>query len=602
LVLLVGAVVGVTFGFSAAVNQDDARARLLDELNFEMTQPDRSLAVSTTFEPTALVLLQGGRAPRVEKEPVRLEPIDDVETKQALERMLAAWREFVRAPDDPRAHEAKSATQFSLAEATRLVGLRRADGIGMVRGMYATLFLSSFLFLLFGLWFMQQSVVAPVEDLDRIAQRIAEGDFDTPVALGGQGEFFDLARSFETMRRELQRSRDQVTRWTRDLEAHVAERTQQISALSEVIAAASRSLELDTVLRTALEQALKVIGAETGALWLKNDEAHNLQLVAFHALPIQMREELRVMNLGDGVTGRAAETGQTIVLEDVTQSPGPMKAVSIREGMRSVVAVPIRLRDRVVGVLDVMARQPRAFTPEEIALLTSIGQQIGIAVDSLRLMQSAQQQARQVAALMERERIGIELHDGLLQTLGYLYLKTDQLEAQAAAVGLHKIAEQLTAQRELIGQVSHDVRRFIADLREPPGPRRVSLQTALGEMVESFTRENSLQVQLDLQARVVLLDAERCEHLVRIAREALINAAQHGKARRAVVRLTWQDERAELGIQDDGDGFDPAQLSADEREHFGLSIMHARAARIGGALQVESQPGQGARVYVGFEI
>ncbi|MEW5718911.1 MAG: GAF domain-containing protein [Chloroflexota bacterium] len=613
LVLLVGAVVGVTFGFSEAVARDGERVHLLDALNLEMAQSDQALAASATFEPTARALLDGGVARRGETEPVRVEPIEDAETKQSLEKMLAAWREFLRAhaqaqraPADAvlfaRVRDARAAAQTNLTEVTRLIGLRRADGIGMVRGMYATLFLSSLLFLLFGLWFMQQSVVTPVEDLDRIAHRIAAGDFDTPVALGGQGEFLDLTRSFETMRRELQRSRDQMTRWTRDLEAHVAERTQQISALSEVIAAASRSLELDTVLSTALQQSLKVIGAETGALWLKDDDAQNLQLAAFHGLPVSMREELRVMNLGDGVTGRAAETGQTIVLEDVSQSPGPMKAVSIREGMRSVVAVPIRLRDRVVGVLDVMARQPRVFTPEEIALLTSIGQQIGIAVDSLRLMQAAQQQARQVAALMERDRIGIELHDGLLQTLGYVYLKTDQLEAQAAAAGLPKIVEQLTAQRELIGEVSRDVRRFIADLREPPAPQRVSLQTALREMVESFTRENSLQAQLDLETRLVLLDAERSEHLVRIAREALINAAQHGKARRAVVRLMCQDEHAELSVQDDGSGFDPAQLSADEREHFGLSIMQARATRIGGTLRVESQPGQGVRVRVVFKI
>ncbi len=613
LVLLVGAVVGVTVGFSEQVNRDDARAHLLDVLNFEMTQPDQALAASATFEPTARALLDGGIAPRSDQAPSRVEPIDDAETRQALEKMLAAWREFLRAheqaqraPADAvllaRGRDARATAQTNLTEATRLIALRRVDGIGMVRGMYATLFLSSLLFLLFGLWFMQQSVVTPVEDLDRIAHRIAAGDFDTPVALGGQGEFLDLTRSFETMRRELQRSRDQMTRWAHDLEVHVAERTQQLAALSEVIATASRSLELDAVLQTAVERSLQVVGVEIGALWLMEDDARELRLVAFYGLPLSMRAEFQVMKVGDGVIGRAAQTGQVIVLEDVAQAPGPTKAVSIREGVRGIAAVPIRLRGRVIGVLDVMTRQPRAFTPGEIALLTSIGQQIGIAVDGLRSMQAVQQQTRQVAALMERQQIGIELHDGLLQTLGYLYLKTDQLEAQAAAAGLPALTAQLAAQRDLIETISRDVRRFIADLRETPAPSPVSLQAALSEMAGTFMRENGLQIQLELEPCPLMLDADRRAHILRIAREALINAAQHGKARRAVVRLTRQDDQAELSVQDDGSGFDPARALADAREHFGLSIMHARAARIGGALQVEAQVGRGARIAVTFPI
>jgi len=168
--------------------------------------------------------------------------------------------------------------ETAINQAVNLIRLRRADNVGMVRGMYAALFISSLMFLLIGLWFTQQIIVAPVEELDRIANRIASGDLDTPVVLEGQGEFRDLTSTFESMRLKLRYSYEQLTRWTRDLEARVAQRTQELTALSQVIAAASRSLESDAVLRTALEQSLQVVGVESGGSKTKRRINSNLPL------------------------------------------------------------------------------------------------------------------------------------------------------------------------------------------------------------------------------------------------------------------------------------------------------------------------------------
>jgi two-component system nitrate/nitrite sensor histidine kinase NarX len=263
-----------------------------------------------------------------------------------------------------------------------------------------------------------------------------------------------------------------------------------------------------------------------------------------------------------------------------------------------MVAAPIKQRDHVLGVLTVMTRQPRAFRPEEITLLTSIGQQIGIAVDSLRLAEEVRQQAERVAALQERERIGIELHDGLLQTLGYLYLKADQLEAAAAQHGFTDMAIELASYRTVLERASGDARRFIADLREtPPAPPK-PLQLTLAEMVAAFQSESPMQVSVVGGDQPILLDPDRSAHVVRIAREALVNAAQHGQARRASVTCSWRDGLGELVIADDGLGFEADQAPGDGREHFGLTIMRARAARIGGQLRVDSAPGRGTRVHV----
>jgi signal transduction histidine kinase len=107
---------------------------------------------------------------------------------------------------------------------------------------------------------------------------------------------------------------------------------------------------------------------------------------------------------------------------------------------------------------------------------------------------------------------------------------------------------------------------------------------------------------LKLDGPIPKLEADRVAHLVRIASEALNNAAQHGNARRIVLTCIADDARGELRIQDDGKGFAPDAASQDGREHFGLSIMRARAVRIGGQLSVTSTPGQGTLVCITWPL
>jgi two-component system, NarL family, nitrate/nitrite sensor histidine kinase NarX len=481
---------------------------------------------------------------------------------------------------------------------------RRDGNIGMVRGLFAALFLASLVFLFIGLWFIQQIIVSPLEALHLVARRVATGDLDTPAELGGAQEFQDLAASFEGMRLELREARARQSRWTAELETRVSQRTQQLAALSQVTATASRSLELDVLGATALEQALLVMDMEAGGLWLLEEDG-TLRLSAETGMSPRARARLQRLAPEQGVTGRAGVSGLTVVVEDLLISPELSSPVVLEEGFRGMVAVPIRLRERILGVLDVFTSRPRAFSADEVALLTSIGQQIGIALDSVRLLHEVRATAERLAGLQERERIGIELHDGLLQTLGYLYLKTDQMEELAARNGLTELARQLAAQRDVLEQSSQDVRRFISHLDElPPPPAR--LQDALEEMVDDFRAtapgDTPLRVDFRVEAPDRRLPAEVVIHLVAIAREALTNAALHGRAKHATIDAEQSAAEEQLTVVDDGSGFDPAQPPNDGRFHFGLTVMQARAARIGGRLDIESTPGCGTRVRVRWPL
>lgn len=625
--ILILSTVLVTMMMSRTVTRDGVVLAKLAELRQEVELWNGSLVAGSAgvvpeiaFEQTISVVLNGGELHSLSAaQPVHVPPAHDERVVNSLGGVLSAWKVLDgRMSEVSRAINAAEREQIQaindtlldrLDDVISIMQMERAANEGMIRGMFASLFISTLVFLLGGLWFTEQTVVAPVEELNLVANRIASGDLETPVTLDRKAEFLSLAHNFETMRLRLAQSRAELIRWADMLEEHVVQRTQQLSALSQVVATASGSLELDEVLSTALQQSLQVMDVEIGGLWLIK-ESDVLRLAASEGMSNLMLKHVHLLEVGDGATGRAAYSGESIAIEDIALTPQAVGGVAIKDGIRSLVAAPIKIREEVLGVLTLMTRRQRPFEPEESALLTSIGQQIGIAMDSLRLMQETRQQAQRVAALQERERIGADLHDGLLQTLGYLYLQIDQLGAEASESGLEHMALDLSHLCNVLEAASQEGRQYIANLRETAPPPPTALYSVLHEMVSAFCDEIGrgashvppMQVTLDTEGDPLLLEADQHTQLVRIAREALLNASKHGQARHAKLICGNEGTFGHLRIEDDGNGFVVGQMPEDGREHFGMSIMQARAERIGGQLNIESRLGHGTRIDVTWPL
>lgn len=586
--ILILSTVGITVWVNSLVNQDTERAALLSNLQLQVVDADDLTSQERLeIEKTLQLLLNGGELVQTDGSSFEL-PAEGDET---LIRFLQDARSAAQTSAD---------VESALGQALDFVQLRRSENLGMARGLYAALFIGITCFLLVGLWFTEEWIARPLEELVHITSRISTGDLDTPITPTEGQEFVEVVESLEAMRLELRDSREKLARWAKDLEERVAQRTQQLIALSRVVTAASHSMELEQILHTALEQALQVVGVEMGGIWLVDETSGNLSLFVSQGMSEQMREQLRVVRAGEGISGEALQSGKTIVLEDIDQSPLRAKIIATHEELRSLVAVPIKVHDRILSVLDVMTRQQRSFNSEELTLLTSIGQQIGIGIENARLIQEIRQQTERVAALQERDWISAELHDGLLQTLGYLYLQADQLETLSISRDWSEMAQKLAHQRHVLEQISGDIRRFIADLRKAPPP--LYLQDALQKMLAEFKQKTPVEVFLEMEQPLSRLKADHVAHLVRIAHEALINATQHGHARKIIITCAIQGEQGELRIVDDGDGFSPEWVPPQGGEHFGLSIMRARAARLGGQFSLSSTPGEGTHILVTWPL
>jgi signal transduction histidine kinase len=233
----------------------------------------------------------------------------------------------------------------------------------------------------------------------------------------------------------------------------------------------------------------------------------------------------------------------------------------------------------------------RTITPREAGLLEAMGSGVGVNVENARLYR----QARRVAVLEERERIGMDLHDGIIQsiyavglTLDYTRLLMRESSAKAGA-RLEQAIDGLNA-------IIRDIRSYILDLQ----PSRIStddLVDALTRLVREFKANTLVEAELQIEAGS-LHDLGRQERtaLFLITQEALANTAKHAQASHVLVSLRSASNAVILQIIDNGRGF-AAGPTAGPLGH-GLSNMRERARAVGGGLTVVSGPGDGTTVTV----
>ena len=214
------------------------------------------------------------------------------------------------------------------------------------------------------------------------------------------------------------------------------------------------------------------------------------------------------------------------------------------------------------------------------------------AVETDRLIADMEQE-RILAA--DRERIGRDLHDGIVQNIystGLILEDADQLIVQDPGLARQRLQTVMGTLNETI----QDIRGYIFDLQ---APRPSELQDALRSLISNLSLDNLLEVDFQAAGHCPhQLTPQQVANLTQIVREALHNVVQHANARHVVVNLNCQDHRVCLTVTDDGKGLDPAPPAIYDRRGFGIANMRARAELMGGQFALDSTPGQGVRVTV----
>ena len=432
---------------------------------------------------------------------------------------------------------------------------------------------------------------------------------------------------FENYRRERKRRQQVLSKLEsaqQELQSQVQvirSNEQRLSALNEVSAIVSQSLELEDVLNAAADKVTEVMDLEVALVFLLNDESQELELKTYRGVPEDFTKGSKGLKVGEGFNGRVAQTGEPLLVEDASQDPRLTREVVKREGIQAMLIVPMKARDRVVGTLSVATRGPRQFPLEDIELLSHVANHIGVAVENSRLYQKehvmAEQIARDVAMEKqlrenlrfylqqvtraqeeERKRIARELHDDTAQELVALSRRLDSFTSTANHLSEQDLS-YLEELRQHTDRILGGVRRFSQDLR-PSVLDDLGLLPALEWLASDLTQHFGIDIAVGVLGSLRRFPPETELILFRIVQEALRNVWKHSEASRAWVAVEFGDDKTVLTITDNGKGFKLPERIEDLASggKLGLAGMQERAQLIGGRLMLQSEPGKGTTVTV----
>lgn len=180
----------------------------------------------------------------------------------------------------------------------------------------------------------------------------------------------------------------------RELTVHhekLKKRTEELSTLCEVDRVATRTLNLDEVMTSALNKLLEVTGVDSGDVYLLDEKAGELILKGQKGISPEVVPLIGKLKIGEGVAGAAVQQAKPIIINDIEVAPPSMTVYARKTGARSLVSVPIMVREKVLGIMDLVSHTPRTFAQDEVELLKSIANQIGVAVENARLYEDLKQ-------------------------------------------------------------------------------------------------------------------------------------------------------------------------------------------------------------------
>jgi signal transduction histidine kinase len=388
-----------------------------------------------------------------------------------------------------------------------------------------------------------------------------------------------------------------------------------------------------------LQQFCQIVVDDCGhaMVWIgyaEEDEAKSVRPVAYAGFEEGYIDTLKITwadtARGGGPTGTAIRTGKPSSCRNMLTDPKfePWRAEALKRGYASSIVLPLLAGGKPFGAVTIYSREPDPFSEEETKLLVELADDLAFGITAIRL-RVAHAQAEQalrasrdelervveerttelrvanarLRALTrnivttqeeERRRVSRELHDEAGQALIALKLslQTVRDDLSPTGDGQHQRLEEAVL---LADKTLEQIRLLAHDLR-PPALDAAGLDAALEGLCREFARRT--QIQVDFCGVHLLNPGPATICLYRFLQEALTNAVRHGHATAIQVRLEKDADHAYLTVTDNGRGFDPSRVFSNQPhpKSLGLIGMQERLDSVGGWLEIDSQPGHGARL------
>jgi signal transduction histidine kinase len=380
------------------------------------------------------------------------------------------------------------------------------------------------------------------------------------------------------------------------LEQRVNERTRELSSLLEFSRQASATLDVRLLMELVVEEVTRLVEATEVGLFLLDGTV--LVVRAQRGLSQDgAAGELQLALEDSDLAALRRSSSSAIVISDLAGSQevgligsAGRRWLEQRGELRSIMWVPLTGKQTVMGGLGIAHAKPNKYGEHEAGLVEAIACQAAIAIENACLYK----QAQELAVLQERQRLARELHDSVTQSLYSLTLMAEAARRLVTAGSVERGTGYLARIGESAQQLLKEMRLLVYELR-PLTLERDGLASALKQRLEAVEGRAGVETSLIIEGSGLVpehIDAE----LYRIAQEALNNSLKHSGASSVMVRLCTTPKEVALTVSDNGRGF-LAQSVAD-KGGLGLVSMQERTHRLGGRLDIVSQPDEGALIAV----
>jgi len=445
---------------------------------------------------------------------------------------------------------------------------------------------------------LSETITRPVMALTRGSEQFAIGDLDYRFDVHTGDEMQVLAEQFNNMGDALKESYTNLEQKVIERTEKERQRAEQLRTINEVSRKISSIVNLDELLAyvgNLLRQTFHFYNVNiflfepnSGKLMLKTLHFSGQKNVIPVGVPLEMDEE--------GIIGKAARSGEYVLVNDLASEPDYRKADSTSE-TKSELVIPVKMGGRVLGVLDIESAEVDGFDEADVFTAQTLADQLAVAIENARLYQ----ETRFLAVTEERNRMAREIHDTLAQGFTGIIL---QLEATEQALGdtNEDVQKHLNQARSLARKSLAEARRSVWNL-SPQALEQLRLDEAIKHEVDRFQHDNGIDATYTQYGERRDIPPEMGTALFRICQESLANVAKHAQATTVEVVLDFEGSEIDLTIKDNGAGFTlDDDGKAGKSGGFGLISMRERALGQNGKFDVQSEKGSGTVIKVSFPL
>lgn len=367
-------------------------------------------------------------------------------------------------------------------------------------------------------------------------------------------------------------------------------------ALSEAVLAIAEGLSLPRTLQRIADTARALIKTKYAALGVLSDDGTRLKQFITSGIEPQLARRIHHEPSGMGLLGNIFREGKSIRVEDIAQDHRSVGFCENHPHMTTFIGVPITNRGQRIGNLYLCDKlDGQAFTEQDEAMLEFLAAHAAIAIENAHLHNELQA----ISLRNERDRIGMELHDGVIQSIYAIGMKIEIIQGR-----LELTPQQHGQFGQILGDLNHiidDIRSYIRNLISAH-EEHATLHSQLENVVTHFRAFSGVKVALEVAEDLPMLSDSQRHNVMQMLREALANVARHAEASNVAITIHHVMKDFVLKIKDDGQGFDLEAVESAATGHFGLHNIRQRVVRMGGSLEISTTRQQGTTLVLRFPI